>query len=499
VSGLPDHDGRNNHVGDGSTLGPWAYGFKIWDKTELEVIADGVTLVLDVDYTVTGAGVDGGGTITTTVAVANGKPLAIMRKQPVSVTSVYQSGEDFPSLRIQKDFEKAGFVSQMLREALGRAIKFGKKSLKKDIDIDDVGSTVDGKFAYWDNAANRIKWAVMALAGTLPDPVSIGKGGTGVAAATIQDLLNAIELTNNSAGRGKISAAPNSAQFIVLAAHGELTVERVITAGVGISIVDGGAGGALTISSTASRGYLWGMKFANNGVDATNDIDIGAGECISDDALAANRVLLAPGAMTKQIDAAWAAGTGAGMRVGALADGVWHCYAFRRSGGADDIFAEQSLAPTVPDGGTKKRRIFSFRREGGVIVPITQVGRYFIRKTPVLTIDTNPANTNAVVHTLAVITGLSHVQALINVMVGNHASSAVGAYISPVAAVDLAPSSTASPLNTLRAGAQNTFAAQAMMLPVSTTGTIRSRVSATDGSTKLMIADRGWYDEAIDE
>lgn len=46
--------------------------------------------------------------------------------------------------------------------------------------------------------------------------------------------------------------APTGAEYVVMSANGSLTNERVLTAGTGISIVDGGAGSTVTINSTAS-------------------------------------------------------------------------------------------------------------------------------------------------------------------------------------------------------------------------------------------------------
>ena len=43
--------------------------------------------------------------------------------------------------------------------------------------------------------------------------------------------------------------APQNAKYVVLAVDASLTDERVLTAGTGITIVDSGAGGAVTIST----------------------------------------------------------------------------------------------------------------------------------------------------------------------------------------------------------------------------------------------------------
>jgi hypothetical protein len=46
------------------------------------------------------------------------------------------------------------------------------------------------------------------------------------------------------------SGAPTGAQYVVLALNGSLTAERVLTAGEGITITDGGANGNVTVGLT---------------------------------------------------------------------------------------------------------------------------------------------------------------------------------------------------------------------------------------------------------
>lgn len=61
-------------------------------------------------------------------------------------------------------------------------------------------------------------------------------------------------------GGSSSSGAPTDAQYLVLAAHADLTVERVATAGTGIAFADAGAGGALTISAKLSTGVAGGQS-----------------------------------------------------------------------------------------------------------------------------------------------------------------------------------------------------------------------------------------------
>ena len=89
-------------------------------------------------------------------------------------------------------------------------------------------------------------------AGERIDPTSIDAKG-----ATLGHVLTAV--SDGSGGQragyaAQSGGAPESAQYVTLAMNATLTNERVLTAGTGISITDGGAGGAVTIAATGGGG-----------------------------------------------------------------------------------------------------------------------------------------------------------------------------------------------------------------------------------------------------
>lgn len=246
-------------------------------------------------------------------------------------------------------------------------------------------------------------------------------------------------------------------------------------------------------------GHLWGLTLSNNSTDATNDIDVTIGACASDDTDDADRVLLNPGAMTKRLDATWAAGTNQGGRASSqsIANGTWHVFAIR-VGGVDDYGFDTSItaANLIADhAATHVRRIGSILRESAAIVGFVQDGDYFRRKASVLDVNTTNPGTSAVTATLSVPTGLSELWALFNVSLAKSADYVF--YASDLASTDVAPSSTAAPLGTsasiIGAAGAITIAAHA---PVRVNGSaqIRYRLSASDGSTIVRIATYGWID-----
>lgn len=101
---------------------------------------------------------------------------------------------------------------------------------------------------------------------------------------------------------------------------------------------------------------LYGLKLSYNATDTINDLDITAGACVSDDGTA----IIKLSALTKQVDAAWAAGTNQGsLDTGTIADGVYYVWAIHNpTTGVNDILTSlSSSAPTMPSGYTKKCKI----------------------------------------------------------------------------------------------------------------------------------------------
>lgn len=117
------------------------------------------------------------------------------------------------------------------------------------------------------------------------------------------------------------------------------------------------------LAGSASNGWT----YANNGADATNDIDIAAGS-----GLDSTRAYWITGtAKTKQLDAAWAVGSAAGgLDTGAIGDSDYYIWAIARSdtGAVDYLFSLSSTAPTMPANYDYKRLIGWIKRVAGTIV-----------------------------------------------------------------------------------------------------------------------------------
>jgi hypothetical protein len=246
-------------------------------------------------------------------------------------------------------------------------------------------------------------------------------------------------------------------------------------------------------------GHIFGLGMSNAVGDVTNDILMATGEAGSDVSGNARVLLIADIALTKRIDAVWAAGDGGGGRIASesLVDGTWHMYVFRRSGGVTDACFSQSLTPTLPDSGTYKRRIGSFIRASGVIRPFNQKGDLFQWMSPILDVTGTNPGTAAVLRTLTVPSGLK-LQALMNVGFHDSVSTQLsGIYFSDPDVTDEVASTSVAPLVSL-GGTLTTTAAGGpygqVVCYTDTSSRVRTRAQATSASIALHIVTTGYYD-----
>jgi len=115
------------------TTGPFAYTFKIWSASDLVVIqtdANGVetVLTLNVDYTVTGAGVATGGNVTLTTALPAGETLTIMRDMSYLQGQNWTAGQAITASSLNNVADKLEHQIQQVNEKADRAFQVPARS-----------------------------------------------------------------------------------------------------------------------------------------------------------------------------------------------------------------------------------------------------------------------------------------------------------------------------------------------------------------------------------
>lgn len=246
------------------------------------------------------------------------------------------------------------------------------------------------------------------------------------------------------------------------------------------------------------RSYLAGLGLANNGSDATNDIDIAVGECR--DSTNAKNIVLAS-ALTKRLDASWAVGTNqGGLDTGVIANDVYHLWLIMRSdtGVVDALFSASATSPTMPANYDYKRRIGAIIRSGATILAFSQWGDEFLLSTAVVDADATSTGTSAVLRTLTVPDGIS-VQAI--VMFGYYAGTSGGAnYLSSPDQSDQAPSAYATAALSspgLTVGGNNAHWIQTagrVLVRTNTSAQVRTRSEASGAANHVGIVTYGWID-----
>lgn len=140
----------------GATVFP--YNFKIFDKHELLVMVDGVIKAVDVDFTVTGAGQDGGGTITFLAPMAGGETVMRRRNMKFERLTDYQNLGDLRSPTLNNDQDAPVMMIQQLDDAVGRALRLADASPDGGGHFDANGNRIHD-LAYAESGSEAVPYA----------------------------------------------------------------------------------------------------------------------------------------------------------------------------------------------------------------------------------------------------------------------------------------------------------------------------------------------------
>lgn len=116
---------REQYATDGVTV-EFTIHFPFFDDTDVNAIfvdstGASTTLALSTDFSVTG-GDGAGGTLTTTVAQANGGTLTVYREIPFTQESDFVENDPLPADTLEAGLDRAAMRDQQLKDALDRAL-----------------------------------------------------------------------------------------------------------------------------------------------------------------------------------------------------------------------------------------------------------------------------------------------------------------------------------------------------------------------------------------
>lgn len=258
-------------------------------------------------------------------------------------------------------------------------------------------------------------------------------------------------------------------------------------------------GTVLLLSNGLPAGHLFGMVLSNNGTDPTNDIDVSAGKCRSDDDT--EDIVLAS-SITKQLDAVWAVGTNAGGRASGagIANATYHVFVIKRTDtrvvdvAFDSSPTGANIAANTNAAYTKKRRVGSISRVSNAIRLFKQDDDNFEWLVPVNDVNVTNPGTAAVTRTLTVPTGIRVQAKTLVIGEGNGADQPINIFISDLSITDT-PATLAAAVLCVYASTGGTIDLGATVLTyTNTSAQIRSRVQFSGATTKLFITTLGWID-----
>jgi hypothetical protein len=300
---------------------------------------------------------------------------------------------------------------------------------------------------------------------------------TASAADILNPAANLNDLPDKAAARTNLSVPLASDVTAALANRVRVDTAQSFTAGERAQ--------GLSNLGIGLRGHIAGLTLSNNASDATNDLDIAAGEARDDTNV--DTIVFASAVTGAQLDALF--GVGNGIRdTGSLVDGTWHVYGIKNptSGDTKPLASLSATAPTMPAGYTLKRRIGSIIRASGAIYGFVQHGDTFYHKRK--RVDVSGAfSTTAQLVEVSVPAGLK-VVALLSDAISNSDTNNHSVLITSPDETDEEPTAT---VFTVRSMLNTTITSQLAVL-TNNARQIRLRCDSTLLTHNL--TTRGWID-----
>lgn len=379
---------------------------------------------------------------------------------------------------------------------------------------DDATTGTDNQL-FWSKHKNKLADPIKTLLDSVNDECESAFGklwlygvttitATGNIDATHRDKLikssNAITLTllaAATAGDGFAIAFYNSDSTNDLTIDGNLTETingsetLTVTAGESCVLVCNGTNwDAISRTRTPTtdlpKGYISGLTLSNAS-DTDHDITVSAGE--ARDSTDAQNLSLSV-AMTKQIDAVWAAGDAAGgLFSGTVAADTWyHLFLIRKTSdeSIDAGFDTSITAANIPSGYVEYRRIGSVLTDSlsNILAFQNPKDGVFRWQDPPLDLNVVVGATTQQTATLTVPTGV-----IVNALVNWKTGSSGDVYIHPLSIDDEPPSDSSAPLQQIGQGAGTPGQIEVL---TNTSGQVAYRTGTTGGTEYASTV--GWYD-----
>jgi len=133
----------------------FAYPFPIFADADMQAYVDGTLSTPIVDYTITGAGISSGGTVTFLVAPANGTVITLRRTMALARTSDFQESGEFRARVINNELDTLTALIQQVHDTANRALHVGPTDTALQTQLPDKEARA-GQFLAFDAGGDPI-------------------------------------------------------------------------------------------------------------------------------------------------------------------------------------------------------------------------------------------------------------------------------------------------------------------------------------------------------
>lgn len=166
---------RQDYRGNNCTKS-FAYTFKITADADLDVYVDGTQKTLTSEYTVSGAGVATGGTVTFVTAPGCNLAVAIVRDVPYTQSTDYVENDPFPAQTHEDAIDKLTMLVQQVIGIATRSWRFAAGSPKAAAGY-ELDEPIGGRYPRIKSDCTGVEFVALENCGTYANPVTT-KGDT---------------------------------------------------------------------------------------------------------------------------------------------------------------------------------------------------------------------------------------------------------------------------------------------------------------------------------
>ena len=178
---------RNDYIASaGQTV--FAYTFQILLDSDIKVIKNGTALTLNNDYTVSGAGVSGGGNVTLISGASLSDAVSIILAMPIDRTTEYQNAGDFLASDVNGDFDKGYIALNQLQTDVSRAVRLKDQDQSVNLEL-PLASTRANKFLRFKSDGSIDVTTGSPGAASTTDDITYDSGAVGSSETSLTDRL----------------------------------------------------------------------------------------------------------------------------------------------------------------------------------------------------------------------------------------------------------------------------------------------------------------------